>query len=374
MMLPDDADLRATVYAFRDACASVSEVAFNKGKPLSKIKLHNKTYALLKQRLQSAQIACSIARRVASAYAAAKKNKRPAKKPFLFVRLYALWLIDGNKGRDARFCKDGTISIWTIAGRKRFRFTIPKAMQADFDAAIHYNSLSITEQDGKLVARLAITLPDPPATGTSPVGVDLNETNAFVAVDANNRELFISGKKHKVRNKRTYKTRNRLQKLLATRKAQKRSTKSVGKALKRLGSTQRNRTRDFARCGAKQLVKWAPKDAVFVLEELRLPQATKKRIKGKSPKATALRRKLSGFSYAAYRTAIVSRAERTGHKVEFVNPEYTSQDCSICHERGTRVRHRFVCNNPTCGHVDHADVNAARNIRNLYGAEKRRGL
>ncbi len=374
VILPENGDIRATVYAFRDACAIMSPIAFNEGKPLSENKLRSKCYYSVKRDLPSAQMVCSVARRVAAAYAAAKKKKRPATRSFSFVRPCGTWLIDGDHGRDARICKDGTISIWTLAGRKRVMFTIPKAMQADFDAAIHYNSLEIYERKGKLIARLAITLPDPPATGTNPVGVDLNETNAFVAVDAADRELFISGRKQKVRSKRTYKTRKRLQRLLATRKAQKRSTKSVGKALKRLGGKQHNRTRDFARCSAKELVKWAPKDAVFVLEELKLPQATKKRVKGKSPKATALRRKLSGFSYSAYRTAIVSRAERMGHKVEFVNPKYTSQDCSICHKRGTRVRHRFVCNNPTCGHVDHADVNAARNIRNLYGAERRRGL
>lgn len=367
----DDADVRATVLAFRDVCAEMSTAAFNSGEPLPAVELQRIVYADAKRTL-SAQLACSAIRNVASAYASAKSNQRPAIRPFVFKRPKALWLI-GKRGRDAAIRTDGTLSVWTVSGRKRIDFRVPERRRADFDAAIEYDAMQVSiDRKGILRATLAVTLPDVPAKGILPVGVDLNETNVMVALDPDERCLFISGKETRVLNRRTHKTRKRLQRKLATLKAQKRSTRSVGRVLKRLGTRQRRRTMDLARCSAKDLCAWAPKDAVLVIEDLKLPQPTKKRKPGKHPKRVALRRKLSTFAYRIYRRAIESRAARLGIAVVAVDPRNTSQRCSRCQLIGTRKRHQFTCQH--CGFCDHADRNAARNIRALYCALRRGGL
>ena len=80
-----------------------------------------------------------------------------------------------------------------------------------------------------------------------PVGIDLNDTNAVVAVDADGRELFITGKATKVRNQRTMQTTKRVQRKLATRKAEGKDTHSVRRVLKRLSGRRKRRTNYFAR-------------------------------------------------------------------------------------------------------------------------------
>jgi len=306
----------------------------------------------------NAQMTISAMRLVASAYTSAKTNKKPATRPFLFRKARALFLV-GKRGRDADFRIDGSLSIWTVGGRKRLAYTVPPRFQAILARAIEIDSLSVILRDGKLIGRVTVTLDAPPPQGLFPVGIDLNETNALVAVDPAGKTLFISGKAIKVKNRRTYKTRKRLQSKHATHKAEKRDTRSVRRLLKRLGRKQGNRTRTFAQQSAQQLVDWAPQHAVLVFENLHIPQVKKQAIQGK-----ANRRRLSLWQRGMMRTCVENKAQEHGLLVTSVDPRYTSKLCSRCGLRGVRRRHAFTC--PHCGHTAHADINAAVNIRNRF--------
>ncbi len=232
-------------------------------------------------------------------------------------------------------------------------------MRPSFGAATEYDSLTIMERDGKLIGRLALTLSVPDPAGVLPVGVDLNETNALVAVDVDGNELFISGKATKIANTRNRKTRRRVQQKHAARKAERRDTRSTRRVLKRLGRKQSNRTTTFCQTAAKQLVQWVPDDSVIVLEDVRMPRQAKTTRQRKG-----IRRRLNQWSFAKMQASIAGKAEERGIAVAFVNPAHTSQDCSRCGLRGVRRKHAFGC--PFCGHAMHADLNAAVNIRNRY--------
>ncbi|GAA4068692.1 RNA-guided endonuclease InsQ/TnpB family protein [Nonomuraea soli] len=62
---------------------------------------------------------------------------------------------------------------------------------------------------------------------------------------------------------------------------------------------------------------------------------------------------------------LVTRLEhKAPGRVVKVNPRYTSQTCNVCGHRAAESREsqsRFAC--AACGHQAHADVNAARNVR-----------
>ena len=58
--------------------------------------------------------------------------------------------------------------------------------------------MTVIERDGRLLGRVVVTLRVPDAKGIHPVGIDLNETNALVAVDPDGNTLFVSGRDVKV--------------------------------------------------------------------------------------------------------------------------------------------------------------------------------
>jgi hypothetical protein len=129
----------------------------------------------------------------------------------------------------------------------------------------------VIERDGRLLGRVVVTLRVPDPKGVHPVVIDLNETNALAAVDPDGNILFVSGQDVKVRNTRARTTRRRLQEQLATHKAQTQYTRSLRRLRKRLGRTQRNRTRTFCQQTAATLVAWAPDDSVLVFERPSAP-------------------------------------------------------------------------------------------------------
>jgi putative transposase len=340
LLLPADEDLRQTLAVFQTVQQQLSAPCFNGGQPLSAVRLHRACYHEVKGQL-NAQLTCTAIRLVAAAYQSAQSRRRPPQRPFQFRRRHALFLI-GPRGRDARLCPDGTLSIWTVTGRKRLPYQVPEAFQQRLAAATEIDSLTVLERDGKLVGRLTITLeaPDPQplpaaeeaAGNTRVVGIDLNETNALVAMDGQERVLFVSGKAVKVRNRRTAKTRARLQRKLAARKAQHRDTRSVRRVLKRLGRRQRHRTRTFAQTVARRLVEWAPPQAVLVFERLQVPPPQQEHIRGR-----ALRRRLALWQRGLIRRWVEQQAQERGLQVVEVNAAYTSQTCSQCGQRGRPV-------------------------------------
>jgi hypothetical protein len=158
IILADDADLRATLAAFRAVQQEVSPVCFNGGDLLRAVPLQRACYGTVKGSLNS-QMTITALRLVAGAYASAQKNharrvqqeaKRKArheKKGWnyrsrqikaigvcRFTQATAMFLV-GDRGRDADFRADGTLSIWTVGGRKRLTYTVPTALRPLFNAA-----------------------------------------------------------------------------------------------------------------------------------------------------------------------------------------------------------------------------------------------
>lgn len=365
IVIEQDSDLRNTIAEFNKVQQRISPTCFNDAKPMSALSLHKECYKNVRGIINS-QLTCTAIRLVAGAYCSAKSNKRKIKAPFAFKRKSALFLI-GKRGRDASFHKSGKLSIWTTAGRKKIDFSIPEHFKDFYDKAVCYDSLNVFEKNGILEARLCLTLDVVEPKSILPVGVDLNETNAVVAVNTSSHVFFEAGNKTKIKNRRTRKTKRRLQKKLSSHKADGRNTKSVVRVIKRLKRKEARRTKDFACCVAKRLCDWSGPNSVIVFEDLKFKQQDKYDGKKKST-----HRKLSAFPHAEIRQRITNRAELAGIGIEKVNPYNTSQICSRCGLIGVRSRHNFTC--PHCNFSGHSDINAAVNIRNRFTGLRASGV
>jgi transposase len=146
------------------------------------------------------------------------------------------------------------LSNWTVSGRKHLTYRVPQALRPLFASAKEIDSPTVIERTGKLYGRVAVTLHVPESKEATPVGIDLNGANAVVAVEAEGREFFHSGKATKVRNQRTMQATTRVQRKLATKKAEGKDTHSIHRVLKRLSGRRKRRTHDFACVIAKRLI------------------------------------------------------------------------------------------------------------------------
>lgn len=141
------------------------------------------------------------------------------------------------------------------------------------------------------------------------------------------------------------------------RSLQRKGTKSAKRRLKQ-------RSRKWARfrewCDQNittQIVRALPSGSVLVLEDL-----TNIRVRGRRFHRK-MRRRLHAWSFRRQQDMLAYKAPAARVSLVFVDAKYTSQKCSSCGttaKKSRRSQSRFVC--VQCGHAEHADLNAARNI------------
>jgi putative transposase len=206
-------------------------------------------------------------------------------------------------------------------------------------------------------------LPPEHHSGT-PVGIDRGVAVAATTStgDFYDREFITPGEAARYR---------RLQQRLARARSGSVNRRKTVTAMNRIMGQVADRRGDFAARTANHLT---TRHSVVVLEDLRIRNMT-----GSSKGSVAdpgrnvrqkagLNRAILNKGWYRMEQAIGSAARSTGTRVVLVNPAYTSQTCNRCkHVDATSRKSQavFVCT--ACGHRDHADVNAAKNILSAAG-------
>jgi len=195
---------------------------------------------------------------------------------------------------------------------------------------------------GKWYFNLVLDFPDQaPKENTAILGVDLGENN-IAAISSG--KLFSGGKICYERDK-----------FLAKRRVlQSNGSQSAKQLLKKISGKEGRRMKHVNHKISKWIIQEAIRlDAgILVLEDL-------KNIRQRIKAGKRLRMRLHRWSFAQLQTFIQYKAEAAGLNVSYVNPAYSSQECSSCGSLGVRKRHRFTC---SCGNQQHSDLLASRNL------------
>lgn len=350
LRIEDDDDLRATVESFRLIQQRVSDAEFASGGNSSAVALHQLSYAQVKGQLKS-QLTCTAIRLVASEYASSRRRHRRLSSPIQFTQPRALFLI-GSAKRDAGAPKQGEIKVWTRAGRKSIRCSVPPQFEAMLKDVKSYDTLAVSIKRGRLVASMSVTLKPVTQAGTKPVGVSLSTSNEIAVVAADGRSLRVIATAQSVMEETYRKTKARLEQRLSAKKADGHETRSVRRVLKRLSRRQHLRIKTFCHVAANHLLKWVGEDAAIVIEDL----------KKRPPSRRTKKSKTCPRYYEALRRRIEEKAEAAGVPVYYASID-SERRCAQCGAAG-EIRHRNI--HCACGSSTPVSKNAALHIRNKF--------
>lgn len=196
---------------------------------------------------------------------------------------------------------------------------------------------------GKEYAYISVTIPDIETKKVENyIGVDRN-TTGHIAVVANPEtgKIWKLGKKGLHIHNKYKNIRKSLQK------------KAKYKKVKQIKDRESQIVKDLNHKISKKIVEIAiQNNSGIKLEDLSGIRQTAKSKK-------SFKYSLNSWSFYQLQMFLEYKAKIQGVEVVYIDPAYTSKSCSICGLVGSRNGKMFKC---SCGHVDHADVNAAFNI------------
>ena len=194
-----------------------------------------------------------------------------------------------------------------------------------------------------------------PDTGVS-AGVDMNVGQVAVVDTTGEAEIIPAPGTGRI----DAKIRRNQRRLARQRRGSRRRTRTRLR-LQRLQRKRANRRRDWHHQASRGIADRAGTVFVEKLDTAGMTKSAKGTIEnpGRNVKAkSGLNREIPGTGWHSVKLMLGYKcAEMTE-----VNPAYTSQSCNACGftDPGNRNDRKFEC--VACGHADHADLNAARNI------------
>jgi putative transposase len=212
-------------------------------------------------------------------------------------------------------------------------------------------SLRLLKEGGKFYAIYSYALTVKPSRPSAPegavVGIDRGVENVLADSDGNivKNPRFARVGQDRIR---------RLSKALSRKPTKGKNWLKAKAKLSQEHLRLRNRRMDLSH---KLSAQYAKSHSVVVLEKLDTVRMTK--TAGKT-----LRKSILDAGWGAFARRLQYKVAEAGGRVEFVDPAYTSQDCSRCEYRSRdnrRSQAQFVCGR--CGMSLHADLNAAVNIK-----------
>lgn len=223
------------------------------------------------------------------------------------------------------------------------RLSIPcLKMNLNYQFRNDFDKVNQIELDG-VYAYVSVTVPEPPLVKPDRyIGVDLNTTGHCAVVgNPMTGKIIKLGKSAQYIHEKYKNIRGDLQR------------KGKYKKVKKIKQRESNIVKDLNHKISRKIVDVAKENKCGIkleaLDGIR-----------KAKSSRSFRYSLNSWSFYQMKEMIGYKAKLLGISVEYVEPAYTSQRCSRCGLIGNRNGKDFKCT--SCGHVDHADVNASFNI------------
>jgi putative transposase len=339
-LLPSDEDaakMLAVMERFNAAADFVAGVAFGQ-KTANVFDLRRLCYAEIRERFglssQMAQLAIK---------AASDACKRDKSKLVRFRRRAAV----PYDQRTMSFKGPDRVSLLTLEGRVVVAFLI-----GAYDArrmALPKGQSDLVYRDGKWSLFVTVDVPDgSPIDPVDFIGVDLGM--ATIATDSD-------GNQHSGKDVERVRRKHNLQR----KRLQRKNTKGSKKKIRRMRDKEARFRRHQNHVISKAIVESAMRtDRGIALEDLK---GIRERVTARGGDA---RNRLGGWGFSQLGSFIDYKAQLAGVPVVHVDPRNTSRtcaECGHCEKANRKSQGEFSCK--ACGHKDHADANAARNIRAL---------
>ena len=368
--------LRRTQLAYRDALNYVSKYAYAHGKMSSGRALQRDCYDEIRlvYKLPS-QMACNVPRQVGATYKTlwtkVKQNAAELKAGHTKKRYkgldqapkYISPTLTYNYHRDYSLKEDAQVSILTLDGRVIVPYTGYTKHVALIGHGAHIGAAKLWYDKPKkqfyLLVSLEIEVADPrPEQHGSVVGVDVGQRYLAVTTTTRDETTFYSGKAVRATADHYARLRKRLQK---------KGTRSATRRLVVISGRERRLKQDCNHQISRRIIDQHP-HSIIGLEDLTHIRERTKRKHGK--KATRKQRRAnqhaSKWAFAELHGYIAYKALLAGSMTIKVDAYHTSQACPMCGyvskanrpDRGLL----FVCQNPNCHYVLHADLVGARNV------------
>lgn len=335
-LLPDQLQakiLESTLREVNRVCDEISQTAWEK-KTFNHVRLHHLVYHPIKHStLLSAQTIVRALAKVSDAYKLDHKTLRRFK-PLGSIAYDSRILSYNIKAR--------TVSIWAINGRIK---GLPFVCHNEKLLPYIKGEADLVTKKGKWYLFQTVEVPEEKVRDVEDfIGVDFGLKN-IVTLSTGKR---LSGKQLEQYRIKCQRVRSQLQS---------KGTKNSKRVLKRLSGRERRTAHVINHTIAKRIVKMTKEqNKGIALEDLKgIRQSA-------NNKGKVFRSHVGRWNFSDLRAKIEYKARLAGVPIVLVPPAYTSQTCNSCKHLGSRVGESFSCQ---CGNSQHADVNAARNIRLL---------
>ncbi|MFB6272526.1 MAG: RNA-guided endonuclease InsQ/TnpB family protein [Salinibacter sp.] len=324
-----------TMRVFGQACNYISGIAYEH-RCYNKVALHHLSYYSTREKFElPAQLTCCVRDKVAEAYKASQTKRKRSFGRYTPVRLDA---------RTFGVLKDGeTASLSSVRGRVHARMvlgdwqrSVLREWEINGAAELVYQKDSDTWYVHVVVRRDD----EPPEPSGRVVGVDIGMMN-----------LATSSIGHKFSGRYAQHIRRHHRNIRSA--IQSKGTASARRTLKRLQGKERRQTAAINHEISRRIVDDLNPGDTLVLEKLT-------HIRERASQRRTQRADFHSWSFGQLQEFLDYKARHMGCYVGYVDPAYTSQECSLCGERGQRQGHRFLCS--SCGHDAHADFNSCFNL------------